>query len=138
MYHLAAPWDIKGERLIHLSTSKIIETGKNATGWKILRENLEICQGQLLGPAFSGPLLLMSYSVALPYGRYPVRVTRPHHLLPKMLKCASVCEHPPSSPLKAQALNGYLRAEDAHVAHPLDHVSIFDVCSHCAVWLILS
>jgi hypothetical protein len=45
MYHLAAPWDIKGERLIHLSTSKIIETGKNATGWKILRENLEICQG---------------------------------------------------------------------------------------------
>jgi hypothetical protein len=41
MFHLAAPWDVGGERLIHLSTSKFIDTGKNATGWKILRENLE-------------------------------------------------------------------------------------------------
>jgi len=41
MFHLAAPWDIKGERLIHLSTSNFVETGKNATGWKILRKNVE-------------------------------------------------------------------------------------------------
>jgi hypothetical protein len=41
MFHLATPWDIRGERLIHLSTSNFIETGKNATGWKILRENVE-------------------------------------------------------------------------------------------------
>ncbi|MGB2623622.1 MAG: hypothetical protein WA857_03890 [Candidatus Acidiferrum sp.] len=41
MFHLAAPWDIRGERLIHLSTSNFIETGKNATGWKILTKNLE-------------------------------------------------------------------------------------------------
>jgi len=41
MFHLAAPWDIGGARLIHLSTSNFIETGNNAAGWKILREHIE-------------------------------------------------------------------------------------------------
>lgn len=41
MFHLAAPWDIGGERLIHLSTSNFIETGNNAEGWQILREHIE-------------------------------------------------------------------------------------------------
>jgi len=41
MFHLGAPWDIGGARLIHLSTSNFIETGNNAAGWKILREHIE-------------------------------------------------------------------------------------------------
>lgn len=41
MFHLAAPWDIGGERLIHLSTSNFLETGNNASGWRILREHVE-------------------------------------------------------------------------------------------------
>ena len=41
MFHLAAPWDIGGARLIHLSTSNFIETGNNAAGWKILHEHIE-------------------------------------------------------------------------------------------------
>jgi hypothetical protein len=41
MFHLAAPWDIGGERLIHLSTSNFLETGNNADGWKILTEHVE-------------------------------------------------------------------------------------------------
>jgi hypothetical protein len=41
MFHLAAPWDIRGERLTHLSTSNFIETGTNVTGWKTLKGNLE-------------------------------------------------------------------------------------------------
>jgi len=41
MFHVAAPWNIGGERLIHLSTSNFIETGNNAEGWKILREHIE-------------------------------------------------------------------------------------------------
>ena len=44
MFQLATPWDIKGERLIHLSTSNFMETGKNSTGWKILRQNVERLQ----------------------------------------------------------------------------------------------
>jgi hypothetical protein len=45
MFHLATPWDISGERLIHLSTSNFIETGKNAAGWRALKENLENMRG---------------------------------------------------------------------------------------------
>jgi hypothetical protein len=45
MFHLEAPWDIGGERLIHLSTSNFIETGKDAAGWKALQENLENIRG---------------------------------------------------------------------------------------------
>jgi hypothetical protein len=41
MFHLSAPWDIGGERLIHLSTSNFIETGNNDDGWKRLREHVE-------------------------------------------------------------------------------------------------
>lgn len=41
MFHLAAPWDIGGERLIHLSTSNFLETGNNASGWKTLRKHVE-------------------------------------------------------------------------------------------------
>ena len=48
MFHLAAPWDINGERLIHLSTSNFIETGKNAAGWKALQENLENMRGTFI------------------------------------------------------------------------------------------
>jgi hypothetical protein len=44
MFHLATPWDVKGERLIHLSTSNFIESGKNSKGWKILRHNVESLQ----------------------------------------------------------------------------------------------
>jgi|GEM_PF-4265917 len=31
MFHLAAPWDVGGERLIHLSTANFVETGNNPT-----------------------------------------------------------------------------------------------------------
>ena len=41
MFQLAAPWDIGGARLIHLSTSNFIETGNDAEGWKILHEHIE-------------------------------------------------------------------------------------------------
>jgi hypothetical protein len=41
MFQLAAPWDIGGERLIHLSTSNFLETGNNGAGWKVLREHVE-------------------------------------------------------------------------------------------------
>lgn len=41
MFHLAAPWDIGGEPLIHLSTSNFLETGNNPDGWKILKEHVE-------------------------------------------------------------------------------------------------
>jgi hypothetical protein len=35
MFHLSAPWDVGGERLIHLSISNFLETGNNADGWKM-------------------------------------------------------------------------------------------------------
>jgi hypothetical protein len=41
MFHLAAPWDIGGQRLIHLSTSNFLETGNDARGWNILRNHVE-------------------------------------------------------------------------------------------------
>ncbi len=41
MFHLAAPWDVGGERLIQLSTSNFLETGNNASGWRSLREHVE-------------------------------------------------------------------------------------------------
>jgi hypothetical protein len=41
MFHLAAPWDIGGQRLIHLSTSNFLETGNDTEGWKILKEHVE-------------------------------------------------------------------------------------------------
>jgi hypothetical protein len=40
MFHLAAPWDIRGERLIHLSTTNFVETGNSTPGLRILSENL--------------------------------------------------------------------------------------------------
>ena len=40
-FHLAAPWDIGGERLIHLSTSNFLKTGNNANDWRILREHVQ-------------------------------------------------------------------------------------------------
>jgi hypothetical protein len=33
MFHLAAPWDVGGERLIHLLTSNFLETGNHDEGW---------------------------------------------------------------------------------------------------------
>jgi hypothetical protein len=41
MFHLAAPWDIGGERLIHLSTSNFLETGNDPRGWNTLRKHVE-------------------------------------------------------------------------------------------------
>ncbi|HKV78021.1 MAG TPA: hypothetical protein VJP02_07785 [Candidatus Sulfotelmatobacter sp.] len=41
MFHLAAPWDIVGERLIHLSTSNFLETGNDTRGWNTLRNHVE-------------------------------------------------------------------------------------------------
>jgi hypothetical protein len=40
VFHLASPWDINGERLIHLSTADFRSTGKNAKGWEVLSNNL--------------------------------------------------------------------------------------------------
>jgi hypothetical protein len=42
MFHLTVPWDIggAGERLIHLSTDKFLDTGKCAPGFSALRENV--------------------------------------------------------------------------------------------------
>jgi len=40
MFHLAVPWDISGERLIYLSTTKFFEQAKCATGFQVLRENI--------------------------------------------------------------------------------------------------
>jgi hypothetical protein len=49
--HLAAPWDIAGEALIHLSTSNFLETGNNADGWKILNEHVETLEQAVAYPA---------------------------------------------------------------------------------------
>jgi hypothetical protein len=40
MFHLAVPWDIGGEKLIHLSTTKFFEQTKCVTGFQVLRENI--------------------------------------------------------------------------------------------------
>jgi hypothetical protein len=40
MFHLAVPWDIEGERLIHLSTANFVQAGKSDEGFRILKENL--------------------------------------------------------------------------------------------------
>jgi hypothetical protein len=41
MFRPTAPWDIGGERLIHLSTSNFLETGNDARGWNTLRNHVE-------------------------------------------------------------------------------------------------
>lgn len=41
MFQLTAPWDVGGERLIHLSTSNFLETGNDARGWNTLRNHVE-------------------------------------------------------------------------------------------------
>jgi hypothetical protein len=40
VFHLASPWDVNGERLIHLSTADFRNTGNNAKGWEVLSSNL--------------------------------------------------------------------------------------------------
>jgi hypothetical protein len=40
MFHLAAPWDIGGERLIYLSTAKFVDTAKCKEGFRALQENV--------------------------------------------------------------------------------------------------
>jgi hypothetical protein len=44
MFHLATPWDVRSERLIHLSTSNFIGTGQNTTGWTVLHNNFKCLQ----------------------------------------------------------------------------------------------
>jgi hypothetical protein len=39
MFHLAVPWDVHGERLIHISTSNCVETGNSPEGLRILADN---------------------------------------------------------------------------------------------------
>lgn len=40
MFHLTAPWDIKGERLINLSHAQFIQAGKSIKGWHTLLNNM--------------------------------------------------------------------------------------------------
>lgn len=39
MFHLAAPWDVNGERLVHISTTNCVETGNSPEGLRILADN---------------------------------------------------------------------------------------------------
>lgn len=40
MFYLAVPWDINGERLIYLATSKFFEQAKCSEGFRILKDNV--------------------------------------------------------------------------------------------------
>jgi len=40
MFHLAIPWDMNGERLIHTAMSNFVQAGKSAEGWEMLSRNL--------------------------------------------------------------------------------------------------
>ena len=40
MFHLAAPWDVNRERLIHLSTSNFVQAGKSAEGFRLLERSI--------------------------------------------------------------------------------------------------
>ena len=40
MFHLAVPWDVTGERLIHLSTVNFVQAGKNAGGGRLLEHSM--------------------------------------------------------------------------------------------------
>lgn len=40
MFHLAVPWDMNGERLIHTAMSNFVKVGKCAEGWETLSQNL--------------------------------------------------------------------------------------------------
>jgi hypothetical protein len=39
MFHLAAPWDVNGERLVHISTTNCVETGNSPEGLRILADH---------------------------------------------------------------------------------------------------
>jgi hypothetical protein len=40
MFHLAVPWDMNGQRLVHTAMSNFVKVGNSATGWEILTRNL--------------------------------------------------------------------------------------------------
>ena len=40
MFHLAVPWDMNEERLIHTAMSNFVKVGKCAEGWETLSQNL--------------------------------------------------------------------------------------------------
>jgi hypothetical protein len=44
MFHLAAPWDEDGERLINLSAVNFVQAGKSAVGWNALTLNMSSLQ----------------------------------------------------------------------------------------------
>lgn len=40
MFHLAVPWDVNGERLIHIATSNFVQTGNSRAGWETMSRDL--------------------------------------------------------------------------------------------------
>ena len=40
MFHLAVPWDMNGQRLVHTAMSNFVKVGKCMAGWQALTENV--------------------------------------------------------------------------------------------------
>jgi hypothetical protein len=40
MFHLAVPWDMNGQRLVHTAMANFVKIGNCAAGWETLTKNL--------------------------------------------------------------------------------------------------
>lgn len=40
MFHLAVPWDMNGQRLVHTAMSNFVKVGNCTAGWNVLTKNL--------------------------------------------------------------------------------------------------
>jgi hypothetical protein len=40
MFHLAVPWDMNGQRLVHTAMANFVKVGNSAAGWDTLTKNL--------------------------------------------------------------------------------------------------
>jgi hypothetical protein len=40
MFHLAVPWDMNGQRLVHTAMSNFVKVGNCTAGWDVLTKNL--------------------------------------------------------------------------------------------------
>jgi hypothetical protein len=40
VFHLAVPWDIGGERLIHATRARFVQAGRDIAGWRLLEKEM--------------------------------------------------------------------------------------------------
>jgi hypothetical protein len=40
MFHLAVPWDMNGQRLVHAAMANFVKVGNCTAGWETLAKNL--------------------------------------------------------------------------------------------------